>query len=592
MTPHDTHGEGYGPPESSADAALRRWPVALVLLLLAILVVAAIVNVSGRPLGTVSQWLHDYQRVLEVTVTRLVLAAVWVGVSLALGLALAAAVRRRGTPHAAPGNLLFVVIAGALVVSQLALFEWDLTTWMLGPTVAVVVGVAIGAIGQRGRVGCVVAALLLAAVIGGPAWWAYNAYHLALADTPRLAPDNRVNADAKRRLIDKLEAARAASEATGRVALMLSPSEVELLVNWAMQIAGIPRAAAEVRPVGDGWFDVAATAAAPQRGWANIQARCRLVHQPQTFAIDVADLTIGQVRPPGLLMGRLVAWFNGKLAEDPTIGRLAGAVERFEVTAAHVRLAYKPEALPDDLLERVTGRPADSTIDGVAARYATELNRVAQGFDVKQTRDTLTPLVRAAFDLAALRTSAGGDPRRENRAAVYALATLLADRRVQQLYGRIADDDAHIFRQYWIPNRARLHDRVDLNRHYWISALIAMAANTQVSDLLGELKEQIDAGDGGSGFSFRDLLADRAGTRLGEMAVRDPAAARLIQRRLAQLGGPDQLIPEGDDLPEGLTAERLRSEYGGVNGPGYRRLVDEIERRVERLPLLQPMPTP
>ncbi len=99
------------------------------------------------------------------------------------------------------------------------------------------------------------------------------------------------------------------------------------------------------------------------------------------------------------------------------------------------------------------------------------------------------------------------------------------------------------------------------------------------SDAAGLLKEELDA-DGGSGFSFGDLLADRAGTTFADVATRDEASALRMQQRLAGEFRVDDFFPLAADLPEGIPDAELQSHYGGVGGPLYRRQVAEIERRL------------
>jgi hypothetical protein len=99
------------------------------------------------------------------------------------------------------------------------------------------------------------------------------------------------------------------------------------------------------------------------------------------------------------------------------------------------------------------------------------------------------------------------------------------------------------------------------------------------SDAAGLLKEELDA-DGGSGFSFADLLADRAGTTFAEVATRDEARAAAVQRRIAEGFWVDEFFPPADGLPEGIPDAQLQSRYGGVGGPLYRRTAEEIERRI------------
>jgi len=101
-----------------------------------------------------------------------------------------------------------------------------------------------------------------------------------------------------------------------------------------------------------------------------------------------------------------------------------------------------------------------------------------------------------------------------------------------------------------------------------------------VSDAAGLLKEELDADIGGSGFSFADLLADRAGTTFADWATRDEATARAMQDRLASGFRVEEFFPPAADLPEGIPDAELQSRYGGVGGEDYRHLIEEIERRI------------
>ena len=113
-----------------------------------------------------------------------------------------------------------------------------------------------------------------------------------------------------------------------------------------------------------------------------------------------------------------------------------------------------------------------------------------------------------------------------------------------------------------------------------MSAAIAILSNVAVSDAAGLLKEELDADTGGSGFSFADLLADRAGTTFAICATRDEAAARAMQDRLARGFRVEEFFPPADDLPEGISDAELQRRYGGVGGQAYRHLIEEMERRI------------
>jgi len=85
---------------------------------------------------------------------------------------------------------------------------------------------------------------------------------------------------------------------------------------------------------------------------------------------------------------------------------------------------------------------------------------------------------------------------------------------------------------------------------------------------------------GGSGFSFGDLLADRAGTTFALLATRDAAAARTLRERLAAGFRVDDFLPDAADLPEDIQAAELEARYGGVAGRLFRQYAAEVERRL------------
>jgi hypothetical protein len=186
--------------------------------------------------------------------------------------------------------------------------------------------------------------------------------------------------------------------------------------------------------------------------------------------------------------------------------------------------------------------------------------------------------LEAAFTLARARSMIG-NPIIENRAAIFALGIGLGHWRVEQFLGEVNEeplDDATRNRL----SRVTLRGRTDWTKHFWVSAALTLLSKDVVSLAVGLLKEELDAGRGGSGFSFADLSADRTGTMFAMCATRDESAARAMQDRIIRGFSVDAFFPAADDLPEGLTDAQLKSRYGGVNGDGYNHLLQEIDRRI------------
>ena len=114
--------------------------------------------------------------------------------------------------------------------------------------------------------------------------------------------------------------------------------------------------------------------------------------------------------------------------------------------------------------------------------------------------------------------------------------------------------------------------------------MIAAEAGTPLADTVGLWKELADARHGGSGFSFNDLAADRAGTRFGELAVQDPPR---LQARIAAGVADADLMPPVDGLPEHLPQAQFVARYGGVGGAADGRLLADIEARIDALPVFR-----
>ena len=166
----------------------------------------------------------------------------------------------------------------------------------------------------------------------------------------------------------------------------------------------------------------------------------------------------------------------------------------------------------------------------------------------------------------------------ENRAAVLALGTVLGHSRLARAVGEQLDRErAEI--AWHVRERTTLRGRADWTRHFAVSGALTVVSSVAPSDAAGLLKEELDA-DGGSGFSFGDLLADRAGTTFADVATRDEASAAAIQARLAGGFRVDDFFPLADGLPEGIQDAELQARYGGVGGPLYRRTAEEVDRRV------------
>jgi len=194
-------------------------------------------------------------------------------------------------------------------------------------------------------------------------------------------------------------------------------------------------------------------------------------------------------------------------------------------------------------------------------------------------------LLELAFQFAE-DNSHGTDPVQPNKAAILALGVILGEERVAQVAKRPINI-ARLSEFQSLRQRITLVGRNDLARHFWVSAALAILSDEKRSMTVGIAKEMMDTTEGGSGFSFDDLAADRAGTLLAVAATKNAANARNLQAHIRQGVVIADFFPDVEGLPSGLTRDQFQSEYGGPGGKVTLVLANEIERRLSECRALQ-----
>jgi hypothetical protein len=193
-----------------------------------------------------------------------------------------------------------------------------------------------------------------------------------------------------------------------------------------------------------------------------------------------------------------------------------------------------------------------------------------------------TPLSQVLPSLArqAIIQSKTGDAAAENRALILAAAFYVVGISLEQLLPEAVA---------WprpVPHVITLDGRDDFAKHFMASAAIAAYADTALADAIGLYKEVEDSRSG-SGFSFNDLAADRAGTKFGEKSVAGKEAAQKLQRRVASGLIDSDLMPAWSDLPEFMPEAEFKRRFGGIDAPAYQRMMQKIEQRVAALSVLR-----
>jgi hypothetical protein len=169
----------------------------------------------------------------------------------------------------------------------------------------------------------------------------------------------------------------------------------------------------------------------------------------------------------------------------------------------------------------------------------------------------------------------------ENEAAIMALAIYAGHRRFSTLFGDLsfAVDPIPTVRQ-----KPVLANRQDLSLHFIFSAAIKLLSEQGISVAVGEFKELMDRGKGGSGYSFIDLTADMAGANFAALAV-DPRTAEKIQDIMSSEANELLFFPSVEGFDEGMDKSKFRQKYTNIESREYLKVVEEIEKRMGALPI-------
>lgn len=296
-------------------------------------------------------------------------------------------------------------------------------------------------------------------------------------------------------------------------------------------------------------------------------------------AVRVGRLPI----PPALAVAGLRRLLDRELGDGLGTAALA-TIAAVRLDPPRATVAFDFDAVGrSDFFDRLRARALDAA--GATAREQVyvqlwQLDKAVQRRTLPRDGSLLPYLDKAVRVAARQAARPAADPREEMRAALYALALYCGDPDFGDRIGVTVKRS--------MQGRGNgcagttLGARDDLKRHFVISAGLQAATASDAAFGMGELKELLDSDDGGSGFSFRDMVADAAGVRFARAFLAAPPDR--WQAMLARLDDEDAILPAFADLPEHLTEAEFRARFGDVDSAPYAAMVAEIEARVAALP--------
>ncbi len=326
-----------------------------------------------------------------------------------------------------------------------------------------------------------------------------------------------------------------------------------------------PRLAAQVQVQG-GAATLRVSKALPGTGiWLNMAAQLR--QGPRLPVVE--SFRIGNLPVPAVLANWALQRAKVRLQDEVEAQLASELVTQISFGPQQMRLAYRWQA---DSLDRALATLWPAAEQQRMLAYQTRLVAVAGGYP-QDAAVSLAELLPPLFALARERTAQGNPAAAENRAAVLTAALHANHRSWAKLMPAARTWPAAR------PLTVTLAGREDFPLHFLISAVIAIEGGGPLADAVGVDKELADASSG-SGFSFNDIAADRAGTRFGLLATQAP-----LKLQAAMVAGLQErdFMPDVADLPEFLREADFIKRYGGVGAPGYLAMMKEIEGRLDGL---------
>jgi hypothetical protein len=366
--------------------------------------------------------------------------------------------------------------------------------------------------------------------------------------------------------------------------LVVSQKDLNLLVGYGLTRAvGTGGPAAEIH-LFESVAIVYATIQLPVTflgKWVNVA----MVVTPHPEVIEIKRVQIGGLPVPATLAQWLAGHAHTRLMKVPryaNVMALAKKIQAIDIDTDRLALDFQWDP---DLAATLTAE-AKKQAFSIAhqkrlAEYYNVLVELSRSFQRKET--SLINLMKPMFMHALENTAISRDPVAENTAVLQVLATHAMNQDpAEYLTPKI--------REMLDPSRPAvvflLLNREDLAQHLLGSAAMTILGSDQLAGSMGLAKEMEDARSG-SGFSFVDMAANKAGIRMGRFAVSGPVNARFFQQRMADISHENQFMPDIGNLPENMDIAEFKARFTDTHSFAYLRIMDMIESRIDACPIYQ-----
>ena len=315
--------------------------------------------------------------------------------------------------------------------------------------------------------------------------------------------------------------------------------------------------------------------------------------------LTIDTVNFGTLNIPNFLLKPLWNFANQYLYQFEEYQRLTNSVQIVQITPKQLTLTYQADwqairlitKRGQSLLVSDSERNTIQLYQQQLIQIINELHHKAMANNQHRRTISFSKILQPMFQFALKRSSKSHKPGlqtitkttsavEENKALLFVLAMHAAGKNIDSFIGSNSGrQKAEQRPRQQVRLKFTLRNRVDLMQHFSVSAFLASAAGDALAHAVGLFKEIADA-KSGSGFSFADLAADRAGVEFGSMAVASELSAHSLQLQLSKITNEDDFMPDIGNLPEGLHEATFKRQYGSTEDTRYKKMQHELDRRI------------
>ncbi len=298
--------------------------------------------------------------------------------------------------------------------------------------------------------------------------------------------------------------------------------------------------------------------------------------------LSVESLRLGSLTIPRSFAEPIRAFGHERLMSLPEYRNVINSLNGMQILDSRMLVQYQwnPDVV-DSLKARGKELLVDEAMRERLLAYSRQIRQVVAS-DSGSQQASLADVLSPTLQLANLR---GGDPAAENAAAILALSFYFSGVDIARMFG------VDLPREQKVNKKLTLSDRYDFTQHFLTSAALTIGSrNSGIADTIGIFKELDDA-KGGSGFSFTDVGADRAGVRFAELATKNAASAKFVQQFFIAKPPESEFMPNFLDLPELMPNDEFKRRFGDTADPRYLAITADIETRLDNTPIYQRAPS-